>query len=146
MRYRPVCAVAYFNRAILFSNTDHYYQALNDYNAVAQLDPGSVLAYFNRAELEVNHGDTKAALNDYNKAIELCPDFVRAYYYRSLLKKDMNNLKGADADFAKASQIEKEKALLPDSIRNLEEIRLTKMNALPGDFTTLRRYEGKDAE
>lgn len=132
----PGCAVAYFNRAILFSNTGHYLQALNDYNAVTQIDPTGVLAYFNRAGLEQDNGDKKAALEDYNKAIELAPDFARAYYYRSLLKKDMNNLKGSDADLARANEIEGEKALLPDSIRNLEEIRLTKMNALPGDFTT----------
>jgi tetratricopeptide (TPR) repeat protein len=94
----PESPVAYYNRAIIESNTGDWNGALDDYSKVIDLSPDNVVAHYNRAMVRNRLGDLEGAVEDYSQAIELYPDFAAAYHARSELRFLLRDTRGARQD------------------------------------------------
>ncbi len=80
---------ALLKRAWEYFTMDKYDDALNDLNALIELNPKAGM-YVLRAKIYEKLGDNENALADYDKAIELKPDYSSAYENRQLLLNKMH--------------------------------------------------------
>ena len=82
---------ALFKRAFNFCFVaENYNAALNDINAVINLNPQRANAYYVRAKIYERTGKLNEALADYDKALEIYPDYSSVYEERQELLKIMN--------------------------------------------------------
>ncbi len=77
--------LAFYNRAIVYSNRGNLPRAIDDYTVTIRLYPQFRNAYLSRAKVYTILGDYPLAINDYNKLIELYPSEPAAYYDLGLL-------------------------------------------------------------
>ena len=71
--------LSYFNRALVYSDTNRPMLALADFDKVIQLDSTNSLTYFNRAMLRTQIGDYNRALRSVD---ELMPSRKAAFFMR----------------------------------------------------------------
>jgi tetratricopeptide (TPR) repeat protein len=86
------------NRAQLMSAAGRHEEALADYAAVIESDPGYPDYYLDRGNLLYKLGRHAEALADYEAVTRLSPPFPEAYYNRSELRFAAGDLEGARAD------------------------------------------------
>ncbi|NUP76385.1 MAG: tetratricopeptide repeat protein [Nonomuraea sp.] len=86
------------NRAQLMAHFGRHDEALADYTAVIEADPGYPDHYLDRGNLLHKLGRPAEALADYEAVIRLSPPFPEAYYNRSELRFAAGDLEGARAD------------------------------------------------
>lgn len=95
----------YFNRAVVYSNTNRPMQALADFDRVLQLDSTNSFTYFNRAILRTQIGDYNRALDDFDRVALYSPGNVQVYYLRAMLKTRLGDLEGAERDYTRAIEL-----------------------------------------
>ncbi|MDX1993632.1 MAG: tetratricopeptide repeat protein [bacterium] len=81
-------------RANLYTLERNYDRALDDYNALIELDPDNLTYYQNRAGLFVEQGDYAGAVDEYTRIIEIEPENANNFLSRgtySLLLEDMDS-------------------------------------------------------
>jgi tetratricopeptide (TPR) repeat protein len=97
--------MSFFNRALVYNETNRPMLSLADLDRVIQLDSTSSITYFNRAIIRSYIGDYNRALEDYNKVSELSPNNVLLYYNRALLYQQLGDVSRAKNDFTKAIEL-----------------------------------------
>jgi tetratricopeptide (TPR) repeat protein len=104
IRINPSYTIAYFMRAITYSQLQEERLALADFDRAITLDPKRASAYYNRGVLKADKlNDTQGALADYDRAIALDPKDANAYINRGNLKANkLNDHQGALADYDRA--------------------------------------------
>lgn len=91
---------AYFTQGL-------YDDAVNQYTAAIELDPGLAMAYWGRGKAyHFDKGIYPKAIDDYSKAIELDPKYTMAYYYRGLAKAANGAYDRAISDFSKTIELD----------------------------------------
>jgi tetratricopeptide (TPR) repeat protein len=77
-------AVAYHNRGLEYFDKGHYDQAINDYGASINLDPGNADVYNNRGNAYQAKHDYDQAIDDFDTAIALNPRHALAFNNRGI--------------------------------------------------------------
>ncbi|MER8864246.1 tetratricopeptide repeat protein [Mesorhizobium sp. M0751] len=77
-------AVAYHNRAIVWTEIGDTDRALADYDNAIALDPDDTDAYNERGLLWLDKGENDNAIRDFDRAIELDPGKAVAFYNKGL--------------------------------------------------------------
>lgn len=70
----PQLEDTYFNKGLLYLDTDSTAAAMEQFNLAIQFDPAFVKAYYYRGLAKELTGDTDGALADYEQALRLTPD------------------------------------------------------------------------
>ena len=96
---------AYFNRGIIYKNTENFESAIADFSKVIELDNQHSYAYFERASIYEKQEKWGLAIADFTKLIQLNPKITSYYELRanSYRKQEKWNL--ALADYNKAIEI-----------------------------------------
>jgi tetratricopeptide (TPR) repeat protein len=136
IRINPHYTIAYFSRAITYSQLQANSQALADYDRAIALDPKLSGAYYNRGNLKKDKfNDPNGALADYNQAITLDPKFALAYNNRGLLKNDkFNDPNGALADYNQAIALDTKDSLAYNNRGNLKKDKFNDPNGALADY------------
>ncbi|MFI6175917.1 tetratricopeptide repeat protein [Nonomuraea sp. NPDC051191] len=94
------------NRAQLLAQAGRYDEALADYTAAIDADPGYPDYYLDRGNLLNMLGRPAEALADYEAVMRLSPPFPEAYYNRSELRFAAGDLEGARADLDRTLELD----------------------------------------
>lgn len=97
--------LSYFNRALVYSDTNRPMPALADFDKVIQLDSTNSLTYFNRAMLRTQIGDYNRALEDYDKVALYSPNNVLVYYNRAGVHAQLGDIEKAVKDYTSAIEL-----------------------------------------
>jgi tetratricopeptide (TPR) repeat protein len=98
-------AIAYYNRAILYSQRGEWEKALLDYNKAIEINPRDPEFYNNRGNLYTRQQNFEKALADYNQAIHLSPNNSEMYHNRAQLYVKLNQMDMALEDFKRAIEL-----------------------------------------
>jgi tetratricopeptide (TPR) repeat protein len=98
-------AVAYNNRAILYSQINQYDSAIRDLTTAIEIDSKDADLYFNRADVYMKKASWNEAINDLTQAISLNPNFEKAYAQRGVCFARLNKHTEAAADYEMAKQV-----------------------------------------
>jgi tetratricopeptide (TPR) repeat protein len=100
-------AIEYVTQGDLFFNQGLYDEALAEYTAAIELDPGLASAYFGRAKIyHFDQGLFSKASDEYSEAIALNPEYTDAYYYRGLAYIDNGVYERAISDLSAAIELD----------------------------------------
>ena len=98
--------MAYYNRALSWSEKNEHDRAIADYDAALQLSPRDPRAHIGRAvELTVK-GDYKRAIADYEEVIRLDPQSMTGYFGRGRARFYAGDFMPAASDFLRAHQLD----------------------------------------
>ena len=99
----------YFNRAESRAMLGDYYDAIEDYDKVIELDPyygnGEALEYRAILKYDDRVKDYYGSISDWNKVIEFNPSYSEGYMERAHVKNKSGNTSGACADLIKAKKL-----------------------------------------
>jgi tetratricopeptide (TPR) repeat protein len=107
---------AYTERKDAYHDKGDYYQALWDYQRIADFNPQTVNGYLLRGDLYKDKGDMEQAVADYARAIEKDPEYAQTY----LGKDFMPLIYGVRGQF-KEAKAEIEKVLASDPLNRMVE-------------------------
>jgi tetratricopeptide (TPR) repeat protein len=107
---------AYTERKDAYHDKGDYYQALWDYQRIADFSPQTVNGYLQRGDLYKDKGDMEQAVADYARAIEKDPEYAQTY----LGKDFMPLIYGVRGQF-KEAKAEIEKILESDPLNRMVE-------------------------
>ena len=82
-----------------------YYQIIQNYNKVLELNPNFIYAYYNRAEVRSMQHDYRASVLDYNEAVRKESDFAEAYFNRGLNRLQLGEKDKGLEDLRKAGEL-----------------------------------------
>ncbi len=105
---RPNRADLLSTRAVLYTNTKHWAEALEDISKAIRLNLASESSYLLRANLYRQMRNSTSALADANQALALNPKSLEAYFVRASVKMDLSppDSEGAYADVRHALSID----------------------------------------
>lgn len=99
-------AATLVNRGIIYNRTRRLEEAVADFNAALEIDPGLGEAYLNRGNTRFFQRRMEEAKADYGKAIELkSRDLHAAYFNRGLVYEVLQDKEAARADFEAALRV-----------------------------------------
>lgn len=102
---KPDYANSYYNRAIVYNNSEKYKEAINDFSQAIRLKPDYIPAYFNRAIAHSKIGKYHLAIDDYSETIRLKPDHADAYNNRGAVYLTLGNNELGCRDARKACEL-----------------------------------------
>ncbi len=108
--------VAYAHRKDAYHDKGKYYQALYEYEKLADMKPQTTAGYLLRGDVYKDKGDIEHAMMDYGKALELNSEYAQTY----LGKDFMPLIYGVKGQF-KEAKAEIEKVLKSDPSNTLAE-------------------------
>ena len=92
-----------------------YNEALAEYNAAIEYDPGLAAAYWGRGRVyHFDRGLYSKAADDYSRVIELNPVYTEAYFYLGLAHTANGVYDRAIADFSKAIELDPDLSMAYD--------------------------------
>jgi tetratricopeptide (TPR) repeat protein len=92
----------YFNRSIVYFNTNQFDLAIKDYSDYLVFDPDNANILYERGMLYRTTKNYPQAIQDLSKAITIKPDFGLAYIERARAKALSGNKAAAEADYRSA--------------------------------------------
>lgn len=92
-------AIAYFDRAVVFSDLGDHVQAIADYDQAIAGAPDEPLFYNNRGNSYHQLGQEEAAIQDYDEALQIDPRFAFVYYNRGTALVNLGAINEAVEDF-----------------------------------------------
>ena len=140
---------AYFNRALMYADSNNPKAAMDDLDRVLKEEPGNALTLYNRSLLKAQVGDFESALDEMDRVIGINPGNVLAYFNRAGYFIEMGRWQDALEDYNMAI------ALYPDFAkaymnRSYVENRMGRKKASKADYEIARKkvaeYESKHAE
>lgn len=105
IRLNPKDAVAYYNRAIVYSTKRNYKLAFRDSDAAIQLNPKYANAYHNRGAFHADIGEFDKAVADFSEAIRFNPRSASTFANRALAYRNIEKSDKAMADYDRVIQI-----------------------------------------
>ncbi len=99
-------ANAYYQRGLLYLNTNQFRSAIDDFTNAIKLVDSSANLFYNRALAYDKEDMNNEALSDLGRAIYLNPKMAAAYNVRGLLYVKINNLGLAAKDYQAAIAID----------------------------------------
>ena len=100
-------AAAYYNRGLVYLNTEKYQLAIEDFNIAIRLKSDYAEAYSFRGVTYGNLEKYDIALNDLNKSVEINSNIGMTYYNRGVIYGYLNKLDLELADYNKALKLDK---------------------------------------
>ncbi|MGI2907354.1 tetratricopeptide repeat protein [Tolypothrix sp. VBCCA 56010] len=82
-----------------------YEAAINNYNAVLQLNPHDAEIYYKRGLARYYLVDDEKAIADYNQAIKINPKYAKAYHKLGLARYELGDYEQAIEDYTQAIEI-----------------------------------------
>ena len=101
----PKCALALFNRGIVYGSLGQTQRALADFNQAIELNPNDAAMFNNRGNAYRLLGQNQQALLDYSKAIELDPNSADAYNNRGTVYGALGLTQQAILDYSSAIEL-----------------------------------------
>lgn len=98
-------AGSYYYRANAYVGTQHYAEAIADYNKVIELMPSVQRAYVMRGRAYESEKQYDLAMADFQKAITLKPDDYYAYDNRGDMYEQQGKLDEAIADYSRSMEL-----------------------------------------
>jgi tetratricopeptide (TPR) repeat protein len=98
-------AAHYYDRGLIYEDSDHHRMAISDYTQAIQIQPTSPDYYWHRANSYFGVSDFKHAIADYTKAIQLAPARADNYFKRAEAYEEDGQKTLAIADFNKAIEL-----------------------------------------
>lgn len=80
--------------------------AIDDYDAVLQIDSDYYKAHYNRGLAHYDNHSLSLAIKDFSEVIRLNPQYVKAWYNRGLARYDKHEMEAAIADFSEAIRLD----------------------------------------
>jgi tetratricopeptide (TPR) repeat protein len=111
IRLNPNVAVAYYDRALTYSNIGDPDRAIADYNEAIRLNPRYASAFSNRGLVYERKGDLDRAVADYNEAIRIDPMHARAFNNRGVVYMRKGDYNRAILDYNEALRLDPQFAL-----------------------------------
>ena len=109
----PVCIAGnitdedyYFKEGLNYLSSDQYFQALDSFKKVIEINPNSEKAYAFSGTIYHILGLPAKAIDSYKEAIKINPSFLEVHYQLGLLYRDMGKYDNAIESFNKAIQID----------------------------------------
>jgi tetratricopeptide (TPR) repeat protein len=99
-------AGTYVNRGILLMARGSLDQAMADFDAAIELQPGLAEGYLNRGAVLVVRNDQRGAIEALDRALALTPNEpARAYYNRAIAYEDLGEVRAAYRDYRRAAEL-----------------------------------------
>jgi tetratricopeptide (TPR) repeat protein len=95
-----------YNRAQLYVMTGRLPEALDDLDAVIEVDANFHDHYFNRGTVLRRLGRCEEAIADYDRALSLSPPFPEAFYNRADARLELGDVDRARADLDRVLELE----------------------------------------
>ncbi len=111
IKYSPVNAKVFINRANILGLQKHFDLALSDYSKAIELDKTDFQTFFNRAITYSVMKQFDNAIADYNTVLTMKPDFVSAKENRAYVYIDNQNYEKAITALSELIQLEPGKSI-----------------------------------
>lgn len=98
----PTNKNGYFNRSIVYFNTNQHQKAIEDYSRYLEIDPFNANMWYERGMLRRATKQYPLAIDDLTRCISIKPDFGLAYMERARAYALSGNKAAAEADYRTA--------------------------------------------
>ncbi len=102
----PNSSLAHCNRGLIYLNSGHSDEALQDFNRAVSLDARNEEAYLNRGHYYFQQKNYERALQDFNAILQFNPYFVDSYVNRGTVNFVRKNYDAAMQDFSIAIRLD----------------------------------------
>jgi tetratricopeptide (TPR) repeat protein len=102
---RKLCAWAYNRRGERFAELGNEQEAMKDFAAAINYDPGHWRAIHNRGVSHATLGRTGEALADFSRALQLNRNYANTWFNRAELQSDRGDYARAIGDYAEAIRL-----------------------------------------
>ena len=117
-------------RATAAAKKGSFTQALEDYNALLRLNPGSTDILYSRGVALEKVGRIEEAIEEFTKVLQFEPEHVNAAYSRAACQNLKGEFEGAIDDYMRALKLEQSHAETPNGVRRQRSSgNLAKINA-----------------
>jgi len=125
LRSNPNSASAYYNRGVVYRESNEYNQAFNDFEKAVNLESGNSNYREALKEIEkvpeIKEIKLKRAIEKYTEELRSNPNSASAYYNRGAAYRESNEYNQAFNDFEKAVNLEPDNATYREALEKEQE-------------------------
>jgi tetratricopeptide (TPR) repeat protein len=122
LRLDPKSTEALYDRGLFYQDNGDLQKAIDDYQAIIQIDPSYKEAYYNIGYINLVYLDKyQEAVTYFTNAINSAKYYVDAYYNRGLSYEKLGNKAAAEADYKEALSIMPTYKLAIAAMKRLEK-------------------------